>query len=108
MRIRAIQEPVFSVANTDFEGGDDDHGYGDCIFLVIYAQPSHIGISCPGIKTQGVLKTLSACLLGSLGSAFRIFSDNTKEKMASIPGHRIPHSKAALKMLVRKRRPAHL
>jgi hypothetical protein len=21
--------------------GDDDHGYGDCIFLVIYAQPSH-------------------------------------------------------------------
>jgi hypothetical protein len=29
------------VANTDFEGGDDDHGYGDCIFLVIYAQPSH-------------------------------------------------------------------
>jgi hypothetical protein len=29
------------VANTDFEGGDDDHGYGDCIFLVIHAQPSH-------------------------------------------------------------------
>jgi hypothetical protein len=29
------------VANTDFEGGDDYHGYGDCIFLVIYAQPSH-------------------------------------------------------------------
>ena len=41
MRIRAIQEPVFSVANTDFEGGGDDHGYGDCMFLVIYAQPSH-------------------------------------------------------------------
>jgi hypothetical protein len=41
LRIRPIQEPVFSVANTDFEGGDDDHGYGDCIFLVIYAQPSH-------------------------------------------------------------------
>jgi hypothetical protein len=41
LRIRAIQEPVFSVANTDFENGDDDHGYGDCIFLVIYAQPSH-------------------------------------------------------------------
>jgi hypothetical protein len=41
LRIRAIQEPVFSVANTDFEGGDDDHGYGDCIFLVIHAQPSH-------------------------------------------------------------------
>jgi hypothetical protein len=29
------------VANTDFEGGDDDHGCGYCIFLVIYAQPSH-------------------------------------------------------------------
>jgi hypothetical protein len=25
------------VANTDFEGGDDDHGYGDYIFLVICA-----------------------------------------------------------------------
>jgi hypothetical protein len=41
LRVRAIQEPVFSVANADFEGGDDDHGYGDCIFLVIHAQPSH-------------------------------------------------------------------
>jgi hypothetical protein len=42
LRIRAIQEPVFSVANNaDFEGGDDDYGHGDCIFLVIYAQPSH-------------------------------------------------------------------
>ena len=30
------------MANADFEGGEDDHGYGDCIFLVIYAQPSHI------------------------------------------------------------------
>jgi hypothetical protein len=39
--IGAIQEPVFSVANTGFEGGDNGHGYGDCIFLVIYAQPSH-------------------------------------------------------------------
>jgi hypothetical protein len=37
----AIQEPVFPVANTDFEGGYDDHGYGDYIFLVIYTQPSH-------------------------------------------------------------------
>jgi hypothetical protein len=33
------------VAYTDFEGGGDDHGYGDCIFLVIYAQPSHIQIN---------------------------------------------------------------
>jgi hypothetical protein len=31
-----------------------------------------------------VLKTLSACLLGGLGSAFRLFWENTKEKMASI------------------------
>jgi hypothetical protein len=36
---------VFSVANTDFEGGDNEHGYGDYIFLVIYAQPSHTSIS---------------------------------------------------------------
>jgi hypothetical protein len=38
---RAIQEPVFSVANTDFEGGDNDNGYGDYIFLVKHGQPSH-------------------------------------------------------------------
>jgi hypothetical protein len=35
----------FSVANADFEDGDDDHGYGDCIFLVIYSQPSHMRLS---------------------------------------------------------------
>jgi hypothetical protein len=39
--MRAIQEPVFSVANTDFEGGDNDNGYGDLIFLVKHGQPSH-------------------------------------------------------------------
>jgi hypothetical protein len=44
LRIRAIQEPVFSVANTDFEGGYDDHGNGDYFFLVIHAQPSHVGL----------------------------------------------------------------
>jgi hypothetical protein len=38
--VRAIQETVFSVANADFEDGENYHGYGDCIFLVIYAQPS--------------------------------------------------------------------
>ena len=42
--MRAIQEPVFSVAHTDFEGGDNDHGHGNHIFLVIYAQPSHSGL----------------------------------------------------------------
>jgi hypothetical protein len=36
-----IQEPIFSVSNTEFEGGDDGHGYGDHIFLVKQAQPSH-------------------------------------------------------------------
>jgi hypothetical protein len=36
-----FKNPFFSVANTDFEGGDEDHGHGDCIFWVIYAQPSH-------------------------------------------------------------------
>jgi hypothetical protein len=30
------------VANTDFEGCENDKGYGDFIFLVICAQPSHI------------------------------------------------------------------
>jgi hypothetical protein len=29
------------VPNTEFEGGDDGHGYGDYTFLVKQAQPSH-------------------------------------------------------------------
>jgi hypothetical protein len=40
----AIQEPVFSVPNTEFEGGEDGHGHGDYTFLVKQAQPSHIPI----------------------------------------------------------------
>jgi hypothetical protein len=32
-RRQAIQEPIFSVANADCEGGDGDYGYGDCIFF---------------------------------------------------------------------------
>jgi hypothetical protein len=42
LRARAIQEPVFSVADADFEGGDNDNGYGDYIFLVKHGQPSHV------------------------------------------------------------------
>jgi hypothetical protein len=38
-----IQEPIFSVSNTEFEGGDDGHGHGDYTFLVKQAQPSHRG-----------------------------------------------------------------
>jgi hypothetical protein len=40
LRTRAIQEPVFSVANTDFEGGDNDNGYGDLMGLR-GAAPNH-------------------------------------------------------------------
>jgi hypothetical protein len=29
-----IQEPVFSVSNTEYEGGDDGHGHGEGTFLV--------------------------------------------------------------------------
>ena len=29
-----IQEPIFSVSNTEFEGGDDGHGHGKGTFLV--------------------------------------------------------------------------
>jgi hypothetical protein len=42
LRTRAIQEPVFPVANTDFEGGDNDNGYGDYIFLVKHVLTSLI------------------------------------------------------------------
>jgi hypothetical protein len=39
-----IQEPIFSVSNTEFEGGDDGHGHGDHTFLVKQAQPSHTAL----------------------------------------------------------------
>jgi hypothetical protein len=42
-RLLTIQEPIFSVSNTEFECGDDGHGLGDCTFLVKQAQPSHSG-----------------------------------------------------------------
>ena len=32
-RRQAIQEPIFSMANADFEGDHDGRGCGDCIFL---------------------------------------------------------------------------
>jgi hypothetical protein len=35
-----IQEPIFSVFNAEFEGGCDERGCGDCIFLAKQAQPS--------------------------------------------------------------------
>jgi hypothetical protein len=40
-RRQAIQGPIFSVANTDFEGGCDGRGCVCGTFLVICAQPSH-------------------------------------------------------------------
>jgi hypothetical protein len=43
-----IQEPIFSVSNTEFEGGDDGRGLGDHTFLVKQAQPSHIYFDYPG------------------------------------------------------------
>jgi hypothetical protein len=42
LRRQAIQEPIFSVANTDFEGGCNGRGGGCGTFLVICAPPSHI------------------------------------------------------------------
>jgi hypothetical protein len=38
-----IQEPVFSVPNTEFEGGGNGHGHSEGTFLIKYAQPSHTG-----------------------------------------------------------------
>jgi hypothetical protein len=44
-----IQEPIFSVSDTEFEGGDDGHGHGDCTFLVKQAQPSHSSVVQGGL-----------------------------------------------------------
>jgi hypothetical protein len=43
-----IQEPIFSVSNTEFEGGDDGHSLGDCTILAKQAQPSHTWPYCIG------------------------------------------------------------
>jgi hypothetical protein len=41
--VRAIQEPVFSVAHADFEGGGNGHGYGDYVFGHLCAtKPQHL------------------------------------------------------------------
>ena len=40
-RRQAIQEPIFPVANTGFEGGCDGRGCVCGTFLVICTQPSH-------------------------------------------------------------------
>ena len=37
------------MSNTEFEGGDDGHGHGDCTFLVKQAQPSHMSNSIPRV-----------------------------------------------------------
>jgi hypothetical protein len=52
-----IQEPIFSVSDTEFEGGDDGHGHGDCTFLVKQAQPSHTAntVIATGNPRQGRL-----------------------------------------------------
>jgi hypothetical protein len=49
------------VANTDFEGGENDHGYGDYIFLVIYAQPSHRRIEVNPSALRRVHKNCFSC-----------------------------------------------
>jgi hypothetical protein len=43
-----IQELIFSVSNTEFEGGGDGdgHGHGEGTFLVKQAQPSHTMPQC--------------------------------------------------------------
>jgi hypothetical protein len=42
-----FKNPFFSVANTDFEGGENDHCYGDCIFWSSMRNPA-IAKKCPG------------------------------------------------------------
>jgi hypothetical protein len=51
------------VPNTEFEGGDDGHGYDDHTFLVKQAQPSHI-IFCELAKALPVV-TAVACFLST-------------------------------------------
>jgi hypothetical protein len=39
--VKSKKKIIFSVSNTEFEGGDDGHGLGDYTFLAKQAQPSH-------------------------------------------------------------------
>jgi hypothetical protein len=77
--IRAIQEPIFSVANTDFEGDESDHGYGDCIFLVIYAQPSHTctRVNHADLKAGAVLKKINILDFGSPGLKTHVLKEHS-------------------------------
>jgi hypothetical protein len=52
-----IQEPIFSVSNAEFEGGDDVHGHGDCTFLVKQAQPSHSQLGAHVEPRPGMVST---------------------------------------------------
>ena len=47
------------MSNTEFEGGDDGHGHGDCTFLVKQAQPSHI-LACFHTIKMGAAKEVQA------------------------------------------------
>jgi hypothetical protein len=49
-----FKKPFFSVANTDFEGGDNDHGYGDYIFCSFIRNPAVLESQwTAGCKTPG-------------------------------------------------------
>jgi hypothetical protein len=81
LRTRAIQEPVFSVANTDFEGGDNDNGYGDYIFLVKHGQPSHM-LECCSIKNK--IYTDIALLKPDIPINFLFIAPCTSQKLLKI------------------------
>jgi hypothetical protein len=55
-----IEEPIFSVSNTEFEGGGDGHGLGDHTFLVKQAQPSHTMLTAVLQRTQQLIAVGSA------------------------------------------------
>jgi hypothetical protein len=68
LRVRAIQEPVFPVANTDFEGGDDDHGYGDCIFFCHLCATKPYGFILVSESLPGIISASSKAVKWVKGS----------------------------------------
>jgi hypothetical protein len=61
-----IQEPTFSVSNTETEGGCDGRGCGDCIFLAALCAKTQVyGESGGEWKVVGVVVVFMSAVTGT-------------------------------------------